>query len=60
MRRRSPCTTTRWGRCREVDWAHVERMRAEYPPLSSPDLLLDAIDPIDSNLDKIRHRIPTT
>ncbi|WP_020389802.1 AAA family ATPase [Kribbella catacumbae] len=44
----------------EVDWAHVERMRAEYPPLSSPDLLLDAIDPIDSNLDKIRHRIPTT
>lgn len=44
----------------EVGWAHVERMRAEYPPLDSPDLLVDAIDPIESNLDKIRRRVSTT
>lgn len=34
----------------EVGWDHVERMRAEYPPLTAPDLRVDAADPLDANL----------
>ena len=30
-----------WG---EIDWAHVERMRAEYPPLVTDHLVVDAIE----------------
>ena len=41
----------------EVDWAHVERMRAEYPPLVSPDLVLDAMDPLESNFAKVRETV---
>jgi predicted kinase len=41
----------------EVGWAHVERMRAEYPPLTAPDLVLDAMDPVEFNLDRIRQRL---
>jgi predicted kinase len=44
------------GRCRdipgwhEIDWDHVERMRAEFHPVTSPDLTLDAVDPLADNL----------
>ncbi|MFI5710425.1 AAA family ATPase [Kribbella sp. NPDC051620] len=38
----------------EVDWAHVERMRAEYPRLASVDLVADAMDPVEANLDGVR------
>ena len=41
----------------EVGWPHVERMRAEYPPLASPDLVLDAMEPVESNLGRIRQRL---
>lgn len=34
----------------EVGWDHVERMRAEFPPLSAPTLTLDAVRPLDENL----------
>jgi len=37
----------------EVGWGHVERMRAEYPPLTVPHLTLDAMDPLDVNLRKV-------
>jgi predicted kinase len=34
----------------EIDWAHVERMRAEVPPLTLDKLSLDAVDPVEANL----------
>lgn len=34
----------------EVDWDHVERMRAEFRPVRDAQLTLDAVDPIDHNL----------
>lgn len=34
----------------EIDWDHVERMRVEYPPLSTPHLALDAVDSLAGNL----------
>jgi len=33
----------------EVGWAHVERMRTEYPPLTFEHLTLDAVHPVDQN-----------
>jgi predicted kinase len=33
----------------EIDWDHVERMRAEAPPLTVPHLTLDALDALDRN-----------
>jgi predicted kinase len=39
----------------EIDWAHVERMKGEYPPLSFPHLALDAVDPVDHNRAKVHH-----
>ena len=35
----------------EIDWAHVERMRRETAPLRTERLTLDAIDPLERNLD---------
>jgi hypothetical protein len=34
----------------EIDWAHVERMRVEYPPLTVERLQVDAVEPVDANL----------
>jgi predicted kinase len=34
----------------EIDWAHVERLRADLPPLALDRLTADAIDPVESNL----------
>ena len=33
----------------EIDWDHVERMRAEVPSLTVPHLTLDALDALDRN-----------
>ncbi|THV21720.1 AAA family ATPase [Glycomyces paridis] len=38
----------------EIDWDHVERMRREHPPLTVDRLTVDAVDPIETNLDKVR------
>lgn len=38
----------------EVDWAHVERMRGEYPPLTAPHLAVDAVDSLEYNLAAVR------
>jgi hypothetical protein len=37
----------------EVGWDHVLRMRAEYPPLTVPHLTLDAMDPLEANLQRV-------
>jgi predicted kinase len=34
----------------EIGWAHVERMRREFRPVTDKQLTLDAINPIDHNL----------
>jgi adenylate kinase family enzyme len=34
----------------EIDWDHVERMRVEFPRLSSPDLVVDAVNPLEGNV----------
>lgn len=38
----------------EVDWAHVERMREEYPPLTVDRLVVDAVRPLEENLRAVR------
>ncbi|MBA2555194.1 MAG: AAA family ATPase [Geodermatophilaceae bacterium] len=38
----------------EIDWEHVERMRAEQPPLARSHLTLDAVDSIEHNLGVVR------
>ncbi|MFG3338287.1 AAA family ATPase [Glycomyces sp. NPDC048151] len=37
----------------EIDWAHVERMRAEFPPLTVDRLTVDAVEPVEANLGAI-------
>jgi len=37
----------------EVDWQHVERMRAEVPPLTADRLTIDAIQPADQNFSRV-------
>jgi predicted kinase len=37
----------------EVGWAHVERMRTEYPPLTFQHLTLDAVQSVDQNREKV-------
>jgi predicted kinase len=34
----------------EIDWAHVERMRVEFPPLRVETLTVDAVDPVQDNV----------
>lgn len=41
----------------EVGWDHVERMRAEFRPVAAPDVVADATDPVETNLDRVRVRI---
>jgi predicted kinase len=38
----------------EVGWNHVQRMRAEYPPLTVAHLTLDAMNPVDHNLNLVQ------
>ena len=38
----------------EVGWDHVVRMRAETPPLTADRLVVDAIEPFDDNLQRVR------
>jgi predicted kinase len=37
----------------EVGWDHVERMRAEIPPLTMDRLVVDAMSPLENNIDRI-------
>jgi predicted kinase len=37
----------------EVGWDHVERMRREAPPLRAAGLSLDAMNPLDENIDRV-------
>jgi predicted kinase len=41
----------------EVPWPHVERMRAEYPPLTVPHLTLNALEPVEANLADVRRAL---
>jgi predicted kinase len=41
----------------EVGWDHVERMRAEMPPLQTDRLTLDAVEPAASNLELLLDRL---
>ncbi|MCD0444379.1 ATP-binding protein [Glycomyces sp. A-F 0318] len=43
----------------EIDWEHVERMREEFPPLTVERLVLDAVDPVETNLAKARDYLGT-
>jgi predicted kinase len=44
----------------EVDWAHVQRMRAEFHRLTWPGLVIDAVDPVDANLSNVRAYVSGT
>ena len=37
----------------EVGWDHVERMRAERPPLTTERLVVDAVQPVGGNLRRV-------
>ena len=41
----------------EIGWDHVERMRAEFRPLTAPDLTLDAVDPVPDNLARLTAQV---
>ena len=40
----------------EIGWDHVERMRAELPPLTSRNLVVDAVHPVKGNLSAVIER----
>lgn len=42
----------------ELGWDHVERMRAEFPPLTADRLIVDAITPVEDNLRRVLDYIP--
>jgi len=37
----------------EIGWDHVERMRAEVPPLTVDRLTVDAIEPVEDNIRRV-------
>lgn len=37
----------------ELEWDHVRQARASYTPLEYPDLILDASEALDANLDQL-------
>ena len=37
----------------EVGWDHVERMRAEVPPVTADRLIVDAMEPVENNLRRV-------
>jgi predicted kinase len=38
----------------ELIWEHVERGRRSYEPLREPKLVIDAVDDLDENLERVR------
>lgn len=38
----------------ELTWEHVEQGRARYVPLAEPKLVLDAVDPLGANAERVR------
>jgi predicted kinase len=42
----------------EVGWDHVQRMRAEFPPLTVERLTVDAVDPVEHNARVVLSRLP--
>ena len=38
----------------ELEWSHVERSRAIYEPIPNEKLTVDAVDPLDANLARVR------
>lgn len=43
----------------EIDWNHVQRMRAEFPPLRTKQLTVDAVHPLEQNLRSVLRYIAT-
>jgi len=41
----------------EIGWEHVERMRAEFPPLTADRLIVDAIEPVEGNIQRVLDHI---
>jgi predicted kinase len=41
----------------EIGWDHVERMRAEFPPLTLDRLTIDAIEPLQDNIRRVLDHI---
>jgi predicted kinase len=39
----------------ELTWENVERGRSSYEPLREPKLVVDAVDDLDENLERVRH-----
>jgi predicted kinase len=37
----------------EIDWAHVQRMRAEFTPLSVERITVDAVDSVEHNVEAV-------
>lgn len=44
----------------EIDWAHVERMRAELAPLTSDRLVVDAVRALDYNVAAVLNHLERT
>jgi predicted kinase len=44
----------------EIDWAHVERLRADLPPLTLDRLTMDAVAPVDANLALVEEYVFST
>jgi len=44
----------------EIDWAHVERLRADLPPLTLDRLTLDAVAPVDANAARVERYMFST
>jgi predicted kinase len=38
----------------ELTWDNVERSRANYVPLAEPKIVVDAVDPVAENLERVR------
>jgi hypothetical protein len=38
----------------ELHWEDVERSRANYVALAEPKLVIDAVAPVDENLERVR------
>jgi predicted kinase len=43
----------------ELEWERVERTRSLYEPLSEPKVVIDAVDPLDANLNRVMQHLAT-
>ena len=41
----------------ELDWASVQRSRARYVPLDDPKIVVDAVDDLAANLQRVLEHI---